>query len=710
MSFDPSNHLTLYDDHLFGGLALTGRQSYYPESEPEAFFRRRSSSIKLTSINNTSRLQDPLLKCDRNLGWGIDWAVAFVVNHLEKKSDAAETLRNIRIRAATLEREGLTKEIPYRIFNKLDETLFAGHLNNAVFLESCSLGLDVSGATYTQNWGPIPEVKRISIILNSDVLEYARVRDVVAILIHHMIHAYFLVACGPQKEQEVEYGRLDHGVQFGKIMLSIRRLSAVHGKELTPLDFGHNPGKFPYYADGYDYPRRRPLKDVGDQKEKWYCSHCHSDVYKISEIDIDKYYDKVCKPMLNQPSIVRSADVQVYNDRRHELEKKPRAQLASSTKSVEFLLKDKLVLVEKKKLERHLSIQRAFEDAKSRYIKTDKEVSEKTFMRFLELLHTDSYLPDLRIIASAAATLGMSRKGPPIIKPSGASGEPYLLADVQFAKFASLIKFDECRAYALGRMNAYGIMTEDPVAVLQEIYTGREPDSKLKEWARKFLVATPTPAPLSSDYFSSTRNLSTSTSPLEPPNLLKLESEAGLYRARLHDAMENSGALENDIRKAWQELKNAGWVGWDGSLTNMSPSSALLSPNQLTNFRCPSTPKLLALGGPANMNSHLNLNLAQPQHLLAPQQLLGAGGTALASLLQNLSTSSSSYPSTASMSVLELERLQAIERQKIRELDREKERLKELTRKHERSRETTAALERFYRQGLGGYVVDDDRY
>jgi hypothetical protein len=179
--------------------------------------------------------------------------------------------------------------------------------------------------------------------------------------------------------------------------------------------------------------------------------------------------------------------------------------------------------------------------------------------------------------------------------------------------------------------------------------------------------------------------------------------------------MENSGALENDIRKAWQDLKNAGWVGWDGSLTNMfpPPSSALVSPNQLTNFRYPSTPNPFALGGLANINSHLNLNLAQPQHLLAPQQLLGAGGTALASLLQNLSTSSSSsssYPSTASMSALELERLQSIERQKIRELDREKERLKELTREQERSRETTAALERFYRQGLGGYVVDDDRY
>jgi hypothetical protein len=123
--------------------------------------------------------------------------VAFIVDHLEKKSDAAEAFRTIRIRAATLERDGLTRDIPDHIFNKLDETLFAGHLRNAVYLECSSLKSNISGATYTHNWGPHTGVKRISIILNSDILDCARAKDIVGILIHHMIHAYFLVACGP---------------------------------------------------------------------------------------------------------------------------------------------------------------------------------------------------------------------------------------------------------------------------------------------------------------------------------------------------------------------------------------------------------------------------------------------------------------------------------------------------------------------------------
>ncbi|KAF2027477.1 hypothetical protein EK21DRAFT_36255, partial [Setomelanomma holmii] len=504
----------------------------------------------------SSRLCDPHLKCDRNLNWSIDWAVAFIVDNLEKKPEAAETLRNIRIRAATIEREGLGKDIPHRIFNKLNETLFAGYLKNAVFLETSSLGLDVSGATYTQSWGPMAEVKRISIILNNDVLENARARDIVAILIHHMIHAYFLVACGPQKEDEVTYGRLGHGYEFGKVMSAIKKLSAAHGKELTPLNFGHNLSDLRYVEDGHVYMRRRPSKDTHDsEKEKWYCSHCHPNVYELAQPDVDKWYTKICKPMLDQPcKTIRSSTVQVYNDRRHELETKPRARLISSAKSVEFIFKDKSVLVDGNKIDDFLAVRRAFEMKKCRYVKMDSEVDEKTFMRFLEFIHTRAYRPDPSILAAAATGLGIARKGPPIIMPNNNSGkgDACVLTDVQFAKMGALMKLDECKSYALSRMNAYGIMTEDPINVLREIYKGYEPDARLKEWARKFLLAAP-----NSSYRSGLNTSGVGTN--EMPNLLKLDNEHGTWGGRLREALESSGALENDVRKAWLELSRAGY-------------------------------------------------------------------------------------------------------------------------------------------------------
>jgi hypothetical protein len=719
MNFGPLSHLALYEDRSLGGRPYPGVQPYYSDSEPDSCFGQQSSSLSLPSSRVAPRLQNPLVKCDRNLGWNIEWAVAFIVDHLEKRPDAAETLRSIRIKAATLEKDGLTKDVPYRIFHRLDETLFAGHLKNAVFLETSSLAPDVSGATYTHSWGPFTEVKRISIILNSDVLEYAKARDVVAILIHHMIHAYFLVACGPQKEEEIDYGRLGHDVHFGKVMSVIKKLSAVHGKELTPLNFGHGLGDSQYYTDGYYYPRRRPSKDGReDQKDRWYCSHCHSDVHELSLCDIEKWYEKVCKPMLEQQKLVRGADVQVYNERRHELEKRPRGRLASSAKSVEFLFKDKAVLVESKKLETLLGVRRAFDMAKSRFCKVDKEVDEKTFMRFLEFVHVGKYVPDPRAIAAAAASLGLVRKGPPIIKGVGSAGEAYLLADVQFAKMASIMKFDECKSYALGRMNSYGILTEDPVAVLQEIYSNWEPDVKLKEWARRFLVATSTPAP-SSDYLAPSVSLSRNS---EPPNLFKLESEQGPWRVRLHEAMENSGALENDVRKAWLEIRNAGWMM--GADTSPSSALALLPSNALSNLRFPSYQNLLALGGLTN-----SLSLAQQQQQqqlllgntsLTPStlsNLLGSGLQGLSNNLtwppfQNLSNNShsNSYSNSSNLSSLGIERehIRKLEQQKRRELERERDNLRKLEKKTDRVKEEQGRvqaatwLDSLYGRSMGG--------
>jgi hypothetical protein len=98
--------------------------------------------------------------------------------------------------------------------------------------------------------------------------------------------------------------------------------------------------------------------------------------------------------------------------------------------------------------------------------------------------------------------------------------------------------FEVCVAYALRRTYAHGVMIENPMDMLQEIYAGREPFRKLEEWVGKFLVAMPDT--------SCDRHM-------ELPNIFALESEQGPWRARLPDAMEASGALEDEVRKAWEE-------------------------------------------------------------------------------------------------------------------------------------------------------------
>jgi hypothetical protein len=575
-----------FDGGYFGEEAFSRSQSPLSDSQSDSHLPFGSYGSRHSLPDAAERLQDPYLSCDRDLGWNIDWAVAFIVDRLDQSwEDATTSLRNIHLRAAVLHEKGLSHEIPFRIFNKLDQVLFAGHLRNAVFLDIDSLNPDVSGATYTHRWGPRPEVQRISIILNRVVIRHGQAKDVVATLIHQMIHAYFLVACGEQKENEVDYGRLGHSVHFGKIMLAIKRLSA-HGAELTSLDYGRRSPNRHCYADGYSSWRRHQIEH--EDRDEWYCSHCYSDVCGPSDSEVDTWYKKVCQPMFYQPQSVRGLEVQVYNDRRHELETVRRARLASSVKSVEFILKKKPVLVDIDAIKQFPSVVKAFDRASSRFLDVPKEVSEGTFMRLLEFLHTGSYLPDPHLFAAAAAIpdIGIQRKRPPIITVRNTStGVAVVLADVQFAKLGALMGFEECKSYALDRMNTYGVLYEDPVTVLREIYRGSEPECDLKAWALKFLLRCPTTSSLGYYYRNSLDH-----STIEPPNLLKLESQQSPYRSRFLDAIEASDALENDVNKARAELKDAGWYTSAGYLADqpMSYLNSHRSPFQPTVLLGPS--------------------------------------------------------------------------------------------------------------------------
>lgn len=153
----------------------------------------------------------------------------------------------------------------------------------------------------------------------------------------------------------MDSGRLKHGLHFDRIMLAIRRLSAAHGRELITQDYGHRLPSRRFYVDGYYRPRRRDEIELEDKNE-WCCSHCHSDIHGPSDNEVEKWYKEICQPMLDLPPSIRALEVEVYNVRRHELEKRRRAHLGSSSKSVEFIFKDRPVLVGTDKINQFPSV------------------------------------------------------------------------------------------------------------------------------------------------------------------------------------------------------------------------------------------------------------------------------------------------------------------------------------------------------------------
>jgi hypothetical protein len=684
----------VYDGRLMGP-TYASSHSYYSDSDHDSPFRRPSSPYPL-SRSTISRLRDPFYKCTRNLGWNIDWAVAYLVDHLEKtRNDAAEGLRTIRIKAATLSREGLDPEdIIYKTFNRLDATLFKGHLKDAVYLSTLPLPPSLSGATYNANWGPDPGVTRISIVLNSGLLEYARARDVVALLIHQMIHAYFLVACGPQKENEVEYGRLAHGKHFGQILTTIKDISATHGKELVGLDFGHD-----VLIDDEVYPRRRKDNDSEDEAAKWYCTHCHASTASIPTRDLTKWYTKTIAPLLSpslSTSALRSANVQIYNERRHAIESRSRARLPPSTETIEVLYNDISILVDREKIEENvLSARRAL--THSRFLKiSGKDVDEATFTRFMEYVHTGAYRP-----SPLYGGYGNGRGGLVLAPTAGHrrdDGDAHVLADILFVKFGTSYHLSECVEYGLKRLDSYSIVDEDPIDILTHIFSGREPCTKLRSWVARFLRA------------GTTSSSSFARPHADHTNLATLENENGPWRARFLALLDTSGALENEVRKARDDLVRHNNNTWEAS------NALMLSGLNNLRITAGSTNNVHQnlLGFPSNTNTNQALiDSLQHQYKLQQQQqqlfIANLPSTPIGANFNRLT--SSAYDPIGT----ELDHLRLLERQKMRELEQERNKLRKLEREKERVRETVAqvqmasVLEGLYGTGIGirGFVEED---
>ncbi|KAF2264834.1 hypothetical protein CC78DRAFT_221291 [Lojkania enalia] len=511
-----------------------------PYSSDPDLYRRQSTFEQPSSNNAVSRLRNERARCDRNLGWNLDFATAFLVDHLDagNSPDAAKTLRAIRSRAQESFNGGRLQELPYLVFNALDEILFANHLKGAVYLDIRKLGHDISGTTCTHGRGPNRKVQRISIVLNDDLLQQATSRDIIANLIHHMIHAYFLVACGPQDEKEVAYGRLSHGLHFGKIANTIKTLSGAYGKPL-PIGFGH-PLPYRSYYDEY-HPRPPPR-----HPPKWFRSYCFSDVPVIPEADIEDFYRSACAPLLDLPETVQKPTVLIYNHRRHNLEQVHRASdLATpSTDSVEFLFDDKPVQISGDLIDNYLCVRRAFDCGKTRFLKVPEEVSKETFMTLLELLHTDNYSPDIQPVTASG------KNGPPIIEAVHEDSPPYLLTDIRLFKAAGEMCFDDVKGVALDRLRAQYITHEDPITVLKALYEGGEPDPELRDWGRKFL----TRAAGDEEFAGITRIKRYGA---DPPNIVKLEQDLS-FRERFFDLVPRCGALEIDVLKARESLMRDG--------------------------------------------------------------------------------------------------------------------------------------------------------
>jgi len=155
-----------------------------------------------------------------DLGWTLDYATAWAFRHLVRhRTEIADSLARLRRSFPVVSRH-----TPFHIFPFLDRVLFHGKLGKSVHLVWKAQSLACPGLTRAGGAG-----SKISVELNRSPFEdpYWGGSETGAIdvlldqLIHQMIHAYFLVTCGPQSANEPHDGRLLDGLHFGVLLLAI---------------------------------------------------------------------------------------------------------------------------------------------------------------------------------------------------------------------------------------------------------------------------------------------------------------------------------------------------------------------------------------------------------------------------------------------------------------------------------------------------------
>lgn len=427
------------------------------------------------------------------------------------------------------------KEVSMRAFNFFQKRFFSDKLRDKVELAFGKLGLEISGQTHIK-WHI--GNSRVLIRLNSDLLyplfrrvhHQKQARDhLYATLLHHMIHAYFLVRCGAPDPNKDADGRLRHENHFGAIMYKIREISAKYGDPL-PIDFAHS------------IPRKRMWTNTARQIEllathvnrrvqpndRHHCTECTSTLDPIEEKIVTKWYKNRCYQSVNP-------DIYEF-DAGGELTSTPLNHIHDKKSDwIELFWAKKTLKVDKICL-KFLSSPFAKKFTNENRRVDIPKVPERTARALWTFLVTGSYGPDLSVTHDGS-------RGPALIMGLDPKWNPYIENEVRVHKLATKLQFDELRRCAFRRLMSMHVTYEDPIPVFQRIYNvddgGRgSVHEELRKWSVAFMER-------HADHLLTGQNI------IDFSNWKYLRDHAGFQYC-----LENGGeALAADFRKAEASLR-----------------------------------------------------------------------------------------------------------------------------------------------------------
>jgi hypothetical protein len=393
--------------------------------------------------------------------------------------------------------------LPIRVFNELDRELFRGVLKGQVCLAtSTAISPAIHGATRRAG----PPYGRVTILLNPEIVIMERPEVVLATLIHHMAHAYFLVCCGYDSGGGGGQHNLKHGLPISTLLWTIKAC------------FLRNHRFFPNLFRCTDSPSHHPVASSfvqhgveGQSYCSWQCNDfkgfedCHNYLHKtLRALKMDeKKKDDEEGSFEVEKHYPRTEYLHLYQANEGILEPVPRSQFTYSNPSrtfIEFHYQGKAIPLTFVTLRYGPKFCAYLAEKQLSVVKVPKDVATKTFKSILTFAIRGEYdppwMPD-----------SYTFKGPPKIDTgSGNVSEtgPFVPAeDFRVYAVARTIGFEELAQYALRRLYSQSLLKGDAMDFVEEVYTGKEPgkdkpvacgkgwklDRDLRDFMIAFLVA-----------------------------------------------------------------------------------------------------------------------------------------------------------------------------------------------------------------------------
>ncbi|KAI4182981.1 MAG: hypothetical protein LQ346_006427 [Caloplaca aetnensis] len=389
------------------------------------------------------------------------------------------------------------RKLPFQIFNELDAEFFRSALQGNISLGWSDVPDETLSRTCRAGRKGNP---RIRIELSHTLLNEAHHADIVAALVHQMVHAYYLQCCGYRDRGHTGTGHdLKHEQPFQALLQCVgEHCEPLRG--ISSLDL---------------WTPRRSTRYPTSRDPNLGASCCYARRRRFSDVDIRDWRDvaRAKTASLEEAKKAKeSASPDVYSVDKDGKETPPKSMKDW------HLPPEACVLLTWEK--RNYPVARTsipdrpaltsspyFKDG---HLQLPLGTGEAEFNALYFLVVHGQYPPSLSILNSVTAPNHQVSQGPPSIRPFDANAPTYLVQLITAFRLGKVLQYKPLCDFAVAGLYSLASTAENPVAVLEQIYQvpqdwnpitaplpTRSADSQLREWTRSWLAVRQSPLHLS---------------------------------------------------------------------------------------------------------------------------------------------------------------------------------------------------------------------